>query len=224
MTTIHQIFIEMGRGELKDIPDFNWSFEKTKVFCSDNKIQNVLWSKKEIEGLLEDYPEYKDFYFNLRHDIQRVDFARLLILFDRGGLYLDLDVRPFSKEGKNIIKLFEEEIFFARWWDSRLPYNAICGCQKGNPLMKQIIQHCIESYEEKSKMKVYDTWKGRFVFQTTGHHMIHRVLKKKIEYLPIVSVYNDIKKICNCVPNNEALFYDMSASVWYDDSFKAGKD
>ena len=220
MTVIHQIFINMGRGELKDIPDFNWCHEKTKVFCSENDIENILWQASDIEDLLEDYPEYKDFYYGMRYDIQRVDFARLLILYHHGGIYLDLDVRPFPKEGKKIKQLFEKEIFFARWWDSHLPYNAIGGCQKGNPLMKKIIQHCIKSYEEKSKMEIYNTWKGRFVFQTTGHFMIHRICKNKVDYLPIVSVYNDTKKICNCVPNNEALFYDISASIWYDEKFK----
>tara|TARA_R110000803_G_scaffold3369_1_gene11394 strand:+ start:801 stop:1457 length:657 start_codon:yes stop_codon:yes gene_type:complete len=216
MSVIHQIFINMGKGELKQIPDFQWPHEKTKVFCLENDIQNILWSKKDIEDLLEDYPEYKEFYYGMRYDIQRVDFARLLILYHHGGIYLDLDVRPFPKEGKNIKELFEKEIFIARWWDSHLPYNAILGCHKGNPLMKEALNHCVESCEQKSKMEIYNKWTARFVFQTTGHYMLHRVFKNKVDYLPIVSVYNEIKKICNCVPNNEALFYDMSASIWYE--------
>tara|TARA_R110000823_G_scaffold253600_4_gene376022 strand:+ start:3911 stop:4564 length:654 start_codon:yes stop_codon:yes gene_type:complete len=210
---LHQIFIEMGHGELKDIPDFNWSHTKTKLFCSENNIKNILWSKSDIEDLLEDYPQYKDFYQDLRYDIQRVDFARLLILYHHGGVYHDLDVRPFA--GVDLSYLFEEEIFFARWFDSNLPYNAICGAKKGNPLLLEIIEHCIESYEIKSKMEIYKTWKARFVFQTTGHFMIHRVIKNKINYLPIVSVYNSIKNISVPVPDDKALFWDLSASVWF---------
>ena len=214
MNTIHQIFVNIGRGELKDIANFNIPYENTKHFCNENKRVNILWSKKDIENLLSEYPEYKEFYFSMRYDIQRLDFARLLILYHYGGIYLDLDVNPIK--GKNIAYLFDKEIFIARWNGGRnpkLPYNAILGCKKGNPLMKKAILHCIESYKVKSKMKIYDTWKARFVFQTTGHYPLHRIFKNKVDYLPIVSVYNSIKKIN--VPNEDALFDDKSASIWY---------
>ena len=53
----------------------------------------------------------------------------------------------------------------------------LLGTQKNNSLYADILEHCEESYYAKRKQSIYKTWKGRFVFQTTGHFMLQRVLK-----------------------------------------------
>jgi len=88
--------------------------------------------------------------------------------------------------------------------------------------MLKCIKEVERSYYEKSKMDIYQTRKARFVFQTTGHYALHRVLKRVVEYEPVVSVFNNSKNISNYVPNGEGLFWDGSASVWYNDEFKGG--
>jgi mannosyltransferase OCH1-like enzyme len=218
---IHQIFINIGRGELREIAEFNWSHDKTKIFCKNNNIPHTLWSKKNIEDLLEDYPQYKDLYYGFRYDIMRIDFARLLILYHHGGLYLDLDIYPFN--GEDIKYIFDKDFFIARWNKSQLPYNAIIGCKKRDPLMKKVIDEVIRSTEEKNKIDIYHKWKARYVFQTTGHYAIHRAIKGLVEYSPVVSVYNAAKDICECCPKGQAHFMDGSASVWFDKEFKGEK-
>ena len=212
---IHQIFFNIGRGELISIHLFNWTHGKTKLYCEKHNISHTLWSKEMVEDLLNSYPQYKQLYEDFRYDIQRIDFARLLILYHYGGLYLDLDVKP---EGKVIHHIFKKDYFIAKWSDSHLPYNAILGCKKGNPLMLECIEEVNRSYYEKASMEIYDKWKARFVFQTTGHYALHRVLKNKIEYTPCVSIYNESKGIKNLSEN--CYFIDYSASVWYDEKFK----
>lgn len=215
---IHQIFVNLGKGELKEIPQFNWSHEKTKTYCKNNNIPHTLWGKQQIEDLLLDYPQYKQLYDDFRYDIQRLDFARLLILYDRGGLYLDLDINPL--QGENIDYIFEKEFFIARWVNNHLPYNAIIACQKGSPLMLKCIEEVKRSYYEKAVMSIYHTRKARFIFQTTGHYALHRALKKHLVYEPCVSVYNSLKNISECCPKGQAKFFDGSASIWYNDEFK----
>jgi len=212
---IHQIFINIGKGELKDIIEFSWPQQKTKTFSELNDIPYCLWSKQDIEDLLEDYPQYKKLYNDFRYDIQRIDFARLLILYHHGGLYLDLDVHPFKESGDSVQDILNKEFFIARWNKSHLPYNAIIGCQKGNPLMLECINEVERSYYEKIKIPIYNTWTARFVFQTTGHYALHRVLKNNIHYTPCVSVCNRIKDIMDIVPDNKAVFLDSSASLWF---------
>ena len=58
-------------------------------------------------------------------------------------------------------------------------------------------------------------WKGRFVFQTTGHYMLQRVLKNKSKknILNIMKIHNKSGKI---VQGPNPLFEDANASVWYD--------
>tara|TARA_R110000850_G_scaffold219397_3_gene344930 strand:- start:205 stop:408 length:204 start_codon:yes stop_codon:yes gene_type:complete len=67
-------------------------------------------------------------------------------------------------------------------------------------------------------MEIYTKWKGRFVFQVTGHYMVQRVIKKnpnEIEILKCVSVFNNIKHINDFPDDYKAIFYDANISSWY---------
>ena len=117
-------------------------------------------------------------------------------------------------------KLFKRDYFFVTWHDDkkRLPYNAVMGSQKDQDIFVDIMKHCEESYHKLSKKDIYKTWKGRFVFQTTGHRMLDRVLKrgkvnKKKYVLDILRVKSKSGKV---VSGKNPYFEDSNASVWYD--------
>ena len=219
--TVHQIFYNIGKGELKDIPAFNKCYNHNKAYCKKRGINYKLWSRKEVEALLKKPKNkgYQKVYYDFDEDIQRIDFGRYLILWNLGGIYIDLDICIINS--KSIKPLFNEDYFFVRWHDSKLPYNAILGTKAENPLYKDILDHCQESFYEKKKQKIYKTWKGRFVFQTTGHFMLQRVLKKhKItDFKDIVKIKTKEGSIvCDKLRKNcpNALFEDSSASVWFE--------
>ena len=211
---VHQIFFNIGKGELHEIPRFYKCYKNNKSKCQKSGIQYKLWSRNMVEKLLDrkENKEYKKLYYDFSQDIMRIDFARYLILYRFGGIYIDLDICMMNKSIKHLFKL---PYFFVKWSDSHLPYNALLGTHKDNPLYKEILDHCKESYYEKSKQKIYEIWKGRFVFQTTGHFMLQRVLKKhKIkDFLDILKIYTKDGRI---VSGKNPLFEDTSASVWYD--------
>ena len=211
---VHQIFFNIGKGELHEIPRFYKCYKNNKYKCQKRGIQYKLWSRNMVEKLLDrkENKEYKKLYYDFSQDIMRIDFARYLILYRFGGIYIDLDICMMNKSIKHLFKL---PYFFVKWSDSHLPYNALLGTHKDNPLYKEILDHCKESYYEKSKQKIYEMWKGRFVFQTTGHFMLQRVLKKhKIkDFLDILKIYTKDGRI---VSGKNPLFEDTSASVWYD--------
>ena len=232
--TIHQIFYNIGRGELKDIPAFKKCYDHNKQYCKKHNIKYCLWSEKDVKKLLNKpkNKQYKKLYNDfdkhpLGQPIQKIDFARYLILWNLGGIYIDLDICIIDDDKKvNKLKdLFNKDNFFVRWDTSNLPYNALLGTKKETQLYKHILDHCKESFYEKAKQPIYKQWKGRFVFQTTGHYMIQRVLKKhkiqKKDLLNIMKIQNPDKRsnkiICEgkkpkC-PN--ALFEDANVSVWY---------
>ena len=210
---IHQIFFDMGKGQLNEISEFRESQYKTKRFCEEHKIIYKLWSEQDCEDLVESLELHlQGLYHNFREPIQKIDFIRFVILHQFGGIYLDLDCHPIN----NINQLFEKEYFFVRWLNGKLPYIAILGAEAGLGLYKDIIDHCYESYKEKVNMQIYKKWIGRFVYQTTGHYMVQRVLKKhKINYtdlLEIVAVWS--KGTYTGKPSGN-LFMDFNASVWY---------
>tara|TARA_R110000744_G_scaffold30667_1_gene72448 strand:+ start:2490 stop:3203 length:714 start_codon:yes stop_codon:yes gene_type:complete len=212
---IHQIFFDIGKGKsYKNIPDFVSGHNKTKEFCVEYGIQLKFWEQKDVEELLNSsYPEFVELWGDFREPIQRVDFARYMILHSEGGIYLDLDVHPM----KDISELWEKEFFFVRWNNDTKPYNAILGTEAGTHLYENIMNHSRDSTYEKQDMEIYNTWIGRLVFQTTGHHMLNRVLKKnKIqEILNIVSICNSVKHLYVCSP--DSLFYDTNTSAWYEE-------
>ena len=230
---IHQIFYNIGKGELNDIPVFKKCYNHNKNYCKKNKIRYKLWSEKDVIKLINkpECKEYKQLYNDfdnhpLGQPIQKIDFARYLILWLFGGIYIDLDICIIDDKAKvtKIKDLFTKDYFFVRWDTSHLPYNAILGCKKKQSIYKDILDHCKESFYEKSKQAIYKKWKGRFVFQTTGHYMIQRVLKKhnirKKDLLNIMKIQNPQKRsnkiTCHKPPKcPKALFEDANVSVWY---------
>jgi|TARA_B110000967_G_C18747034_1_gene490764 mannosyltransferase OCH1-like enzyme len=211
---VHQIFFNIGKGELNEIPRFYQCYQNNKKKCKKQGIQYKLWSRKMVEREIDkkENADYQKLYYEFDQDIMRIDFARYLILYRFGGIYIDLDICMMNKSIKH---LFKESYFFVKWSDSELPYNALLGTHKNNPLYKEILDHCKESYYEKRDQPIYKTWKGRFVFQTTGHFMLQRVLRKhKItDFLDILKIFAKDGRV---VQGKNPLFEDTSASVWYD--------
>ncbi len=217
--TIHQVFLKFKQGkELNDIPVFKSMTEKTVDYCSERNINYKLWRESECNQLINKYPQYKELYVNFREEIQRVDFIRYLILYDQGGIYIDCDVAPIG----DVSELFSMEQFFVKWHDDKrkLPYNAVIGSVAKNQLYEDIFKEIIKSNKEKSQMDIYDKWRGRFVFQTTGHYMLQRVLKlkkyKDVKKLDILKIHT--KGGIDVVSDVCPIFEDFNASVWYNDS------
>ena len=211
---IHQVFIQFKQGKpLKDIPIFKQQVDITRIYCNQNDIDYQLWGEEDCKKLLSKYPQYIDLYTNFREEIQRIDFIRYLILYDEGGLYIDCDICPIN----DIDELLKNDIFFVRWNNDKrqLPYNAVLGAEPQHIVYSEIIKHLIESYEAKSKQEIYNTWTGRFVFQTTGHFMINRVLKKfkNVKKLDILKIHDDGG---NIISDKCPVFEDYNASIWYN--------
>ena len=213
---IHCIYFDFGRGGWENIPEFAWQHGKTQIFTKNNNIELILWNEKMVEDLIEkEYPHFWNLYEGFPHKIMKVDFAKYAILHNKGGIYIDMDIHPI----RNMDDLFLNNQFFVRWDDSHLPYNAVLGTVAGTELYAEILQHCEDSFNEKSQMEIYQKWKGRYVFQTTGHYMLHRVLKKnkiiKDDLLNIMFINNAKKAIYTFPTEGEAIFSDLNTSAWY---------
>ena len=212
---VHQIYGVFDDGiPLKDIPVFYVNVQKTKSFCKKQGYSYKMWNLSKCIKLIKDhYPEYLSLWNAFPLPIQRADFIRYLILYKYGGIYIDCDIHPL----RSLDKLFQKDYFFATWNDDRkrLPYNAVMGSQKGEEIFLEIAEECKRSFYQKRKNPIYNTWKGRFVFQTTGHRMLERVLKKKKDHvLDILRIKTGTGKI---VEGKNPYFEDNNASVWFGD-------
>lgn len=209
---IHQVYGLFEDGvPLKDIENYKMKVEATIEFCKEFNIPYKMWNNDMCNQLINKYPEYKELYDTFRFKIQKADFIRYLILYDEGGIYIDCDISPVDK----LDNLFKMEQFFVHWTDckKKLPYNAVLGSKSKNPLYKDIMSEVFYSVEAKNRQDIYKKWVGRYVFQTTGHYALQRVLKKypKVERLDILFIRSKGKKIVGKNP----MFHDSNVSYWY---------
>ena len=209
---IHQIFWPFKGKELNEIDIFRECVDETRRFCEKHKYEYHMWDLKECEELIcEEYPQYIWLWTEFRYDIQRCDFIRYLILHKFGGFYVDCDVYPIQ----NLESLLHYDEIFTTWSndEKRKPYNAVMGSVKNNDLFIKISNDIENRVVEKQNMKIYDTWKGRLVFYTTGHRMLaEHVPQESISDLMLI--HNEKKNLF--VTSNNPYFYDKNASIWFD--------
>ena len=71
-----------------------------------------LWNKSMVDKLLDKYPEYKELIPSFSRKVQIADLARLLILYDEGGHYFDLDCVPTNENLYEHLNTFEPDNIF----------------------------------------------------------------------------------------------------------------
>jgi len=211
---IHQVFLGFDKDNLQEIPIFKECQAKTIEFCKQHGYQYMLHNlSKSVKLFFKDpiYEEYIDLWKAFKLPIMRADFIRYLILHYYGGIYIDLDMYPL----KCFDPLLNRSEVFCRWADDskKLPYNAFMMSEPKNRLFLEIMEHCKLSYYEKAKKEIYKQWVGRFVFQTTGHYMLQRILKPR-GIIPenILKINNKKGKI---VSAEHPYVEDYNASIWY---------
>lgn len=209
---IHQVYGIFDDGiPLEDINVFSQSVDETKRYCDEWCYEYKMWNLKDCEELIvEKYPQYIDIWTEFRYPIQRADFIRYLILHSYGGWYVDCDVYPIQ----SLHSLSDNKQVFTSWNNDKdkKPYNAVMGSVKNNPLFIKICNDIEFRTIQKQNIEIYNTWKGRLVFHTTGHHMLKRHVPKE-DIHDLLVVYNEKKKIYITADN--PYFYDNNASFWH---------
>lgn len=98
----------------------------------------VLWNEDNFDINVNEY--VKEAYETKRYAFVS-DFARLSILYTEGGIYMDVDVEVL----KSIDCFLTHEAFMGFQDDSKVALGLIIGSEKGNLLIKEIM----DSYSEK---------------------------------------------------------------------------
>ena len=84
---IHQIWLQ----GIDVIPSkYINNIETIKQFNPD--YQHIIWDEKSILEIINTNDSWKKTYFSFKHLHQKVDYARYVILWLKGGLYIDIDV------------------------------------------------------------------------------------------------------------------------------------
>jgi len=187
--TIHQIFLKVRNKYFGEFPTFVESSNAWKKWCKENNMEYKLWTEEELKSLRYETAElFQRLDMENRDPFVKVDFLRPVILKCHGGCYVDLDTFP-TGDFKSLYD--NNETIIGSWVDkygkAHLNNNVL---KLGEGLAREIQYHFEEQIEIKSKMKIYDTWKIRYIFQTCGPKSLKRFCdKKKITFTPNLHKY-----------------------------------
>lgn len=212
---VSQIFLTLKEGV--KISDFPIYVRGGTMF---NRITNkyTLFDDKKADALMKKYPEFYNMWKSVRFPIMRVDIVRFIILYHYGGFICDLDVFPVNKNLSEVVRGNEDKFIIFTPVDS-FNYEVLYSPPK-NEIMLEFVRFIKEQINEKGKMKIYDTWKGRFVLQTTGPKSFKRFLDKyhkndaDIKRIPILSIYDATTARKFLGEYRKYPFVSMATSEW----------
>ena len=107
-------------------------------FADKNGWEYTLWSEPEVQQLVEEsFPEFLDQYNSIDSIIKKVDCARLMILYEYGGLYVDMDsyMKRNLNDFLNLDHIIRDDYPYTDWhiapkYQITTPYNILVGQEK----------------------------------------------------------------------------------------------
>lgn len=134
-----------------DIPE-HLRIMQDSVIKNNPKYTYMFWTDEDIKNFIDsEYNNITAFYKSLTYPIQNIDFARLLILYHFGGIYIDLDSMCYG--GLDDLLGFPVSISNTekhKAYSSHYPFvlnNAFMSAEKNNHFIKKVI-HDVIGYED----------------------------------------------------------------------------
>ena len=116
-------------------------------------------------------PEFYIFYKKLPIHISKIDFARLAILYEYGGIYADMDIFCYKQFYKDVRAPLN---FLQSRFENHSYQNSLIVCEKKHPLIYALMKFIIYTFETPFVRKVCEDLKTNpelingFVLNTTG--------------------------------------------------------
>ena len=187
----------------------------------------IYWNKHIFENeILNQYPNYINIYKNLPFMIQKIDFAKYLILYHMGGIYVDVDTIS-EKSLELFLKKYDRcDVILTKFKVfEELPIyvinNGIIMSKEKHPLLKNIIEN-IPTHQ-----LFYDIndW---YILKSTGPYYFTKIILKYLsEYQDkgIMIIPNDVLESCTlseyqkCTSKGTYITHDHNCS-WASWGFK----
>lgn len=123
--------------------------DNVKSFVEKNpKWTYYFWTDESARQLIKDkHPYLLDIWDNYQRPINRADALRYVVLYEFGGIYVDLDfesLRPLDRVTMKYACIFPTEPFEHSAFRIGIPYfinNAIMMCRPKHPFIKQMIDN-----------------------------------------------------------------------------------
>jgi mannosyltransferase OCH1-like enzyme len=151
---------------------------KESVMNNHKDYDYRFWTDDDIDQFIKNsYPQLWDFYNSYMYVIQKIDFARLLMLYHFGGVYIDIDSYCY----KNVDDILKYPISLINTPKSSnytdyynfILNNAFISAEKHNDFIKNVIKNMI-NYKRPDRYQDYVIGHAEFteVLKSTGPLMI----------------------------------------------------
>ena len=175
---IHQIWLQ---GEYF-IP------EKFKDYYINNKKLHpnwkyYFWDESDILQLLQQKQEWLDTYYKLQYLVQKVDFARYIILLIYGGVYVDMDAKIIKPLDTLLYKYKDYDLIVSDFRPNILQSLITCGdtnpcinngiiiCKPRSIIMEKLVEY-IQNNPECGNIREL------CILNVTGPSMFTNIIKK----------------------------------------------
>lgn len=179
---IHQQFFGL-KDRIQDHPVFMASRAQNVELAHENDFRvRGLWNWERTVALLEHgYPEHSELFYSYPHDIQRMDFARMMYLHSMGGYYVDLDMALEPAFFEHMRDNESDVVFHSyphvnRSWAAY--ENSFMGSTKHHEFWLFAMGEAAQALKDVTGKPIYAKWKARSVFQTTGPRFLSRCVRK----------------------------------------------
>lgn len=177
---IHQIWLQ-GKDK---IPENNVNMYKT-VSKTNPNWKHIIWTDTSIKEYFKNKKDIMDVYNKFPYLHQKVDFIRYCILWEFGGIYLDMDITVIKSFDTLVEKFKDYECIvstinidkmdsYIMCINNKCINNGIIIAKKQSKFMKSIIDEVMDNPE----CTWYDLTTSMCVNRTTGPIMFSRMYEK----------------------------------------------
>lgn len=185
---VHQIYWDFTKRANEMQP--KWKSYTNTLQLKHSNCTYVDWNEEMVHNLVERLVSTEEFeIFKNIAPIVQVDFARLAIMYQIGGVYVDRDIECNNSLEPLLENKYTSLLFFVEGYleKEQMYYigNAAMACEKHHPLMDEIFIAAREkllTYRGKTEWNDYD------ILYSFGPHFVSHFIKHAygdIKHLPI---------------------------------------
>lgn len=178
-----------------------------KNFLS-TEFKHILWNDEDINNLIKNkFPRYWYFYNQLPYHIMQIDFAKICILFEYGGIYADMDFYCYDNFYN---ELTEDTYIVGSKASGEIVQNSLMCSSKQNIFYLNFLRFCIQRYHFK-KCDSHEL--PDYIKNSTGPGILSNFIVRIPDYNKFILDPN--------IYNNHPLFYSkeiktrhMLTGIW----------
>lgn len=214
---IHQIWLQ---GE-NNIPEkYNDNIKSIKKI--NKNYEYILWDEIKILNLIKSDKKILDTYYKFSYMHQKIDFAKYVILYKLGGIYIDIDAEALKPINLLVKKFNNYDLIISYINSNILEKWLVCGssncynngiilAKKNNNIMKKLIDYIVEY------PSCYDlNFKVICINNTTGPNIFSKVIKENLDDKTLVLPYNYLEPCLytNCDVTDETYIKHKHELSW----------